>query len=95
MAAYRTRIEIIGDILATAGRGAQGPGGATVTHLIRETNVSHGRMSGMLRVLVSRGLLEQVDSRGACRYKTSRSGREFLRAYKSFSRFSDSFGLAI
>lgn len=96
MAAYRTRIEIIGDILATAGQGAQGPpGGATVTHLIRETNVSHGRISRMLRALVSRGLLEQVDSNGACRYRTSRSGREFLRAYESFSRFSDSYGLAI
>ena len=95
MAAYRTRIGIIGDILATADNGAQGPSGATVTRLIRETNVSHGRLSGMLRTLVSRGLLEQVSSDGACRYRTSRSGREFLRAYESFSRFSDGFGLAI
>ena len=95
MAAYRTHIKIIGDILETAGRGEQGPGGATVTHLIRETNVSHGRISRMLQTLVSRGLLEQVDSDGACRYRTSRTGREFLRAYESFSRFSDSFGLAI
>lgn len=95
MAAYRTRIAIVGNILETAGRGAHGSEGATVTHLIRAANVPHGRLSATLRTLVSQGLLEQVDSAGACRYRTSKSGREFLGAYESFRRFSDSYGLSM
>lgn len=95
MAVYRTQIKIIGDILETAGQGSRDSGGATVTHLIKAANVPHGRLSRMLRLLVLNGLLDQVDSAGACRYRTSKSGREFLRAYESFSRFSDGFGLSL
>lgn len=95
MAAYRTRIRIVGDILEAAGQGAHGPKGATLTHLIKGANVPHGRLSATLHTLVSQGLLEQVDSAGACRYRTSKSGREFLGAYESFRSFSDSYGLSL
>jgi len=44
---------------------------------------------------VSQGLLEQVDSKGACKYKISTSGREFLVAYHTFRQFADNFGLTI
>jgi len=36
-----------------------------------------------------------VNSKGACKYKISSSGREFLQAYRTFRTFSDSFGLNI
>lgn len=91
---YRTHMRIVGDILTTARDDAQ-DGGSGVTHLIRKANVSHGRMSRMLKTLVSQGLLEQVDSQNACRYRISSSGREFLQAYHAFSRFADDFGLSI
>ena len=95
MSAHRTRIRIVGDILETAAHRAHGAEGATVAHLIAAANMPHGRLSTMLHILVSNGLLEQVDSAGACRYRTSRSGREFLGAYESFRRFSDGFGLPL
>ena len=49
----------------------------------------------MLKTLVSQGLLEQVNSDRANKYKISMSGREFLQAYKTFSKFVDDFGLTI
>jgi len=69
--------------------------GATVTYLIRKANVSHSRISTLLKTLVSQGLLERGDHQGSNRYKISQSGREFLQAYNSFTKFADNFGLNI
>lgn len=95
MAEYRTHIKIIGDILTTTQDDLQDGNGASVTYLIRRANISHGRISRILKNLVSQGLLEQIDSKGACKYKISSSGREFLQAYQTFSKFADNFGLSI
>ncbi len=95
MAEYRTHMRIIGDILYTTRDGLQDDEGASVTYLIRKANISHARISRILTTLVSQGLLEQVSGSGASKYRISQSGREFLQAYQSFSRFADNFGLAI
>ena len=95
MAEYRTHMRIIGDILYTARDDHQDGGGAGVTHLIRKANVPHAKISGILKTLVSQGLLEKAGGPGASRYRISPSGREFLQAYQTFTRFADSFGLAI
>lgn len=88
-------MKIIGDILETTRDDFDVEDGASVTYLIRKANVSHVRISKILSNLVSQGLLEQVDSQGACRYKISSNGREFLNAYHTFSRFAENFGLII
>ena len=95
VSAYRTHMKIIGDILSTTRDDVDSPEGASVTYLIRKANVSHVRISRILNNLVSQGLLEQVNSKNACRYKISSSGREFLDAYQTFSRFAENFGLTI
>lgn len=95
MAEYRTHIKIIGDILYATRDDLQDENGSTVTHLIRKANVSHSRISKILKMLVSQGLLEQVETRGSNKYKISTSGREFLQAYYAFSKFADDFGLTI
>ena len=95
MAEYRTHMKIIGDILTTAQDDLQCEDGATVTYLIRKANVSHSRISRMLKMLVSHGLLERVDSGGTNRYRISQSGREFLHEYRVFTRFAEHFGLSI
>jgi len=92
---YRTHMKIVGEILTTARDDAPDENGASVTYLIRKANISHVRISKILGTLVSQGLLEQVDSKSACKYKISQSGREFLVAYQTFSRFADNFGLTI
>ena len=95
MAEYRTHMKIIGDILETTRDDLQDGDGASVTYLIRKANVSHVRISRILQTLVSQGLLEQINAQGSSKYKISSSGREFLQAYQSFSRFAENFGLNI
>lgn len=95
MAEYRTHMKIIGDILSTTRDDLQDDEGATVTYLIRKTNISHSRISRILKTLVSQGLLEQIESQGSNKYKISQSGREFLQAYYTFSSFANNFGLTI
>ena len=95
MTEYRTHMKIICDILTTTQEDLQDGNGSSVTYLIRKANVSHGRISKILGTLMSQGLLEQIDSKGACRYKISSSGNEFLQAYRTFSSFSENFGLSI
>jgi len=86
---------IIGDILSTTRDDLQDEDGATVTYLIRKANISHSRISRILKTLVSQGLLEKVDLQGSNKYKISQNGREFLQAYNSFRNFADNFGLNI
>ena len=95
MASYRTHIKIVGEILDTTLDSVDEHDGASVTHLIRKANISHGRLSIILNNLVSQGLLEQVNSKGSFRYKISSSGQEFLSAYRTFRDFSEDFGLTI
>ena len=95
MAEYRTHIKIIGDILATTRDDLQDEDGASVTYLIRKANISHSRISTILKTLVSQGLLEKVDNQGSKKYKISEPGREFLQAYYKFTNFADNFGLSI
>ena len=59
MAEYRTHMKIIGDILATTRDDLQDEDGASVTYLIRKANISHSRISTILKTLVSQGLLEK------------------------------------
>ncbi len=94
-AVYRTHMSIIGDILATTRDDAPDETGASVTYLIRKANVSHNRISKILETLVQQGLLEQMTSERACKYKISEKGREFLQAYRGFREFADTFGLRI
>lgn len=91
MAGYRTHIKIVGDILTTT----RDEEGSTVTHLVRTANIPHCRISGILRTLVSQGLLEVTHSRGSNMFMISKSGREFLQAYYEFADFADNYGLGI
>lgn len=95
MVEYRTHMKIIGDILLTTRDELMDDEGATVTYLIRKANISHVRISRILSNLVSQGLLEQVNSKGACKYRISSAGREFVEVYQKFSKFAENFGLII
>ena len=88
-------MKIVGEILDTTMQSTDEHDGTNITHLIRKANISHGRLSLILNNLISQGLLEQVNSKGSCRYKISSSGQEFLSAYKTFRDFSEDFGLTI
>ena len=95
MVVYRTKIEIIGDILVSAQEQTVEQDGASIMQLIRNANISHGRLSKILSNLVSQGLLEQVNSDRAYKYRISGTGKNFLSEYKKFYKFTSDFGLSI
>lgn len=86
---------IVSDVLRTASDSMQYDDGATVTYLIRNANVSHSRITKILRSLVAHGLLEQVDTDRTKKYRLSTTGQKFLREYRTFTKFSENFGLSI
>ena len=88
-------MEIIGDILVSAQEQTIEEDGASIMQLIRHVNISHGRLSKILNNLVSQGLLEQVNSDRAYRYRISGVGKNFLTEYKRFYKFTSDFGLNI
>ena len=95
MCIYRKQIQIVVDIIDAADELTIDQNGAPITKLIQKANISHSRILKILTNLVSQGLLEQVNSKRACRYRISMSGKDFLKEYKRFSEFTDSFGLTI
>ena len=95
MVVYRTKIEIIGDILVSAQEKTLEQDGASIMQLIRHVNIPHGRLSKILSNLVSQGLLEQVNSDRAYKYRISVVGKDFLGEYKKFNKFTSDFGLTI
>jgi predicted transcriptional regulator len=88
-------MEVIGNILTTTRDYADNDECTGITHLIRRVNISHGRISKILNNLVSQGLLEQVNSERACKYKISPTGKKFLLEYQTFRDFSEYYGLTI
>ena len=95
MVVYRTKIEIIGDILVSAQEQTVEQDGDSIMQLIRHVNIPHGRLSKILSNLVSQGLLEQVNSDRAYKYRISGTGKNFLSEYKKFYKFTSDFGLSI
>jgi predicted transcriptional regulator len=92
-AGYRTHVSIIADILSTAKQYSyEGySSGATVTHLIRNANVPHQRLSSIVSRLTQSGLLYEDSSK----YRISEKGIEFLKAYGEFREFAETFGLRV
>ncbi len=95
MGEHRTQLRIVNDILTVARDDVIDAHGMAVTRLSRHANVPHARLTGILSLLVSHGLLERGSPTGAYRYKISDSGREFLVAYRTFSEFAEGFGLSL
>lgn len=92
-AGYRTHVSIIADILSTAKQYSyEGyDNGATVTHLIRNANVPHQRLSSIVSRLTQSGLLYE----DSAKYRISEKGIEFLKAYGEFKDFAETFGLRV
>ncbi len=85
MAVYRTRVRLIGEIMSHA------EAGASVSDMARQAGASYCRVSGLLRTLVCQGLVEQAGGT----YRISSRGRDFLREYQTFRRYSESIGMTV
>ena len=89
MAEYMTRMSLMGEMLACMGECT------SVSDMVRRTRASHCRVYGILRMLLEQGLVEQDGDPHGHRYGLSSRGREFLREYQSFRRYSESIGMTV
>lgn len=94
MQQYRNRLRIISDVLSVA-LNSGGEGGARPSVLMRRSNLSYKGMEALLSQLLSTGmLLERKEQRGI-KYVVSEKGAEYLRHYRQFEAFAESYGLTL
>lgn len=95
MVQYRTQVKIIADLLKTAVQENQDGSGVGITTLTRKGNIPYSRLTKIVSELVGAGLLRQVETDKATRYFITEDGLKFLKAYKNFEEFAQSFGLRL
>ncbi len=92
MQAYRNQNRIVADVLAAV-RDARTEGrDATITVVMRKSNLSYSRLNRLIAQLVGTGLLEERESR---MFALSQKGMEYLRFYSQFDQFAQSYGVKI
>jgi predicted transcriptional regulator len=72
---YRSRTEIVGNILDAAN------GGATKTKIMYKAFLSYGQLKEYLSVLIENNLLEYLD--GTHKFKTTEKGLNFLKMHNA------------
>ena len=70
---YRSRTEIVGNILEAAN------GGATKTKIMYKAFLSYGQLKEYLSVLIENNLIEYID--GTRKFKTTEKGLNYLKMH--------------
>ena len=70
---YRSRTEIVGDILEATN------GGATKTKIMYKAFLSYGQLKEYLSVLIENNLIEYID--GTHKFKTTEKGLNYLKMH--------------
>ena len=91
MAAYRTSIQIVSDLLTVTEQ--SGASGINVTSLLTKANLSHSRLGKFLENLTGAGLINKIEFDGKQAYVITPKGKQCLESYKGFQTLADSFGL--
>jgi len=79
---YRSRIEIIGDILDAAAY--HGQDGINISSISRKTNLSHYTAIKKCDSLVSAGLIESKRTPKKVRFTITNKGIQFFQEFKKF-----------
>ncbi len=90
MAARRSNIDIVGDILRSL-RMAQGQ--LKPTHVMYKANLSHKLLKEYLDDLMEKGLIEEGNYEGRRMIRITDKGREFLGQFDKLRDFKNAFGL--
>lgn len=91
MAAYRTSIQIVSDLLTVTEH--SGASGINVTSLLTKANLSHSRLGKFLENLTGAGLINKIEFDGKQAYVITPKGKQYLESYRRFQTLADSFGL--
>ena len=76
MAKYRSRLEIIGDVLGVVS------GGAKKTQIMYQANLSYRLLTRYLKDVIDMGL---VKMKGGATYELTEKGSAFLREFKGYN----------
>ena len=76
---YRSRTEILGNILDAAN------GGATKTKIMYAAFLSYGQLKEYLSILIENNLIEYLD--GARKFKTTEKGLNFIKMHNEIGEF--------
>ncbi len=90
MAARRSNIDIVGDILRSL-RLAYGQ--LKPTHVMYKANLSHKLLKEYLDDLMEKGLVEEGDHEGNRMIKITDKGIDFLKQFDKLKEFKNAFGL--
>jgi predicted transcriptional regulator len=94
MQQYRNRLKIISDVLSTT-LTFNGEGGASLSTLMRRSNLSYRGVQQLLSQLLSAGLMTEHKAEKGVRYVVSAKGCEYLAHYRQFTSFAESYGLSL
>jgi predicted transcriptional regulator len=89
---YRNRVRIISDILSAL-RASSSGGADTAATLMRRCNISYRGLRRLLAELVGAEMVLPVQDRIKSGYVLTEKGLEYLKRYKEFESFTESFGL--
>ena len=91
MTKKRDRLQIIQRILKVIERknGAIKP-----THILYKANLSHQMLDDYLAELITKGFVEQHNTKTGKTYSLTQKGFDYLNKYKMIVEFVDSFGLS-
>jgi len=93
MAAYRTSMQIVGDLLTATKQSGQE--GIKTTSLLTKANLSHSRLSKFLSNLTGAGLINKIEFDGKNTFVITQRGRQYLETYVKFADVAGSFGLEL
>lgn len=91
MQTYRTSTQIIGDLLMVTND--HGQEGVKTSALLTKANLSHGRLTKLLKNLTGSGLINKIEFDGRNTFVITEKGRTYLAEYKKFSDMAESYGL--
>ena len=95
MSMHRSQIRIVADVLSVVRDYDISNKGIGISLILRKANLSYSRLTKMLNDLVRLGMLEELEQKRGSRYRISKRGEEFLRAYSQFEEFASSYGIRL
>ena len=90
---YRSSLQIMTQVLESTQYAGQE--GIPITSLIRQSNISHSRLTSLTKNLISSGLINKIEYDGKNTFVITEKGILFLEEYEKFNNFANSFGLEL
>lgn len=89
-ARYRSELKILVDILNVIKQEKE----SKPTRILYKANLSHDRLNKYLEKLKSIGLIDEIEIESK-KYTLTEKGREFLKEFNKFEKFSSAFGFIL